>query len=107
MVWSDALNADPPSDEGYDEGSISDPWSLVFFCFIDGSDHEDANGHCPDPGIEGDSAVQLVGPAVGGFAVGSTTADGAFETQDGGPASGGPAVGAYAVVESKLACINI
>ena len=51
--------------------------------------------------------MQLVGPAVGGFAVGSTTADGAFETQDGGPASGGPAVGAYAVVESKLACINI
>ena len=63
MVWSDALNANPPSDERYDEGSISDPWSLVFFCFIDGSYHEDANGHCPDPGIEGDEEIGSLIPS--------------------------------------------
>ena len=75
-----------------------DPWSLVelFFCFTDGSDHEDAIGHCPDPGVQGGSAVQDVGPAVGGSVAGSTGADGGFDMQYGGPA-----------IQSKLAFIYI
>lgn len=50
-----------------------DPWSLVPFCFIDGSDHEYGNGHYPDPGVEGASAVQDVSPspADGGVALGT------------------------------------
>jgi len=82
MVWPDNLNGDPLSDEGSNE---------------DGSDHEDANGHCPDPGVQGGSAVQDVGPAVGGSVAGSTGADGGFDMQYGGPADGGPAI------QSKLA----
>ena len=112
-VWSDNLNGDPLSDEGSNEGSIcscthdfnvavrSMVTSRTFFCFTDGSDHEDANGHCPDPGVQGGSAVQDVGPAVGGSVAGSTGADGGFDMQYGGPTDGGPAI------QSKLAFIYI
>ena len=67
----------------------------------DGSNHEDADGHCRDPGVQGGSVMQDVGPAVGGSVAGSTGADGGFDMQDGGPADGGPAI------QSKLAFIYI
>jgi hypothetical protein len=97
MVWSEDLDGDPPNDEGNICSSTEmlmlhcDPWLLVFFS-VYGSDHEDGIGHCPDPGVEGGSAVEDVNPS---------PADG--EHADGGPVDGGVSLG---YLQSKLALIS-